>query len=359
MAKTNSAALPKSAEQRDLEPSSPKAERAPCLPKGPKEAIVSGGNSGKSLDTTPTVPDMPQPPRDATRPGEAETIVYINHADLHPFKGHPFQIRDDDAMKTLVASVGERGVDQPALVRPREGGGFEIVAGHRRQYASELAGIKNIPCVVRNMTDDEATLAMTESNFNQRAEILPSERARALKMQLDAIKRQGARLTGIAPGDIGKRSNEIVAQRNNMSVKNVQRYIALNNLVPDLMKLVDDKKMKFTIAVELSYVRPKNQQYIAVAIDAQESAPSGTQATRMRELDQKNILSGDVIDGIMIEEKKEEIRVILNSQELSKYFGAEKSPRQMKDQILKLLDDWKDRQPPELGKPVKTHEQEK
>jgi len=222
--------------------------------------------------TTPTKPEIvnepppPEPPKDATRSGEAETIVYIDHADLHPFKDHPFQVRDDDAMKTLVASVKDRGVDQPAIVRPREEGGYELVAGHRRQHASELAGLKNVPCVVRNMTDDEAILAMAESNFNQRDQILPSERAQALKMQLDAIKRQGSRFDGVAKGDVGKRSNEIVADRNKMAVKQVQRYISLNKLVPDLMKLVDDKKIPFTAAVELSYIKPKNQNYIAVAI---------------------------------------------------------------------------------------------
>jgi len=344
-----------------------KAERSPRLPKGPKEekasaTVSGGGTSGQNVgkDVTPaTVPESPAPPRDATRPGETETIVYINHADLHPFKSHPFQVRDDDAMKALVESVKERGIDQPALVRPREDGGYELVAGHRRQYAAELAGYMNVPCVIRNMTDDEAILAMTESNFNQRADILPSERAQALKMQLDAIKRQGARFDGIASGDVGKRSNEVIADRNKMSVKNVQRYIALNNLVPDLLKKVDDKEIKFTTAVDLSYIRPKNQRYIAVAIDAQESAPSGAQAQRMRELDQKGVLNGDVIDGIMIEEKKEETRVILNSQELGKYFGPDKTPREMKDTILKLLDDYAAKQPPEHGKPEKKHEAEK
>jgi len=258
-------------------------------------------------------------------------------------------------MKSLVASVKERGVDQPALVRPREDGGYEIIAGHRRQHASELAGYTNVPCVVRDMTDDEAVLAMAESNFNQRDEILPSERAKALKMQLDAIKHQGARTEG---GDIGKRSNEIIADRNKMTVKQVQRYIRLNELTPDLMKLVDDKKISFTPAVEMSFIKPENQNYIAVAMDAQQTAPSLAQAQRLRELDQKGLLNGDVIDGIMLQEKKEEIRVILNSQELSKYFGADKTPREMKDQILKLLDDWKDKQP-EIAKTVKPKELEK
>ena len=221
-----------------------KAQRIPRLPKGPKEEkqAGAGGASGKSAGKekaalTTSEPQATQ--RDTTRPGEAEQVVHINHADLHPFKAHPFQVRDDDAMKALVESVKERGIDQPALVRQREGGGFEIVAGHRRRHAAELAGYVSIPCVIRKMTDDEAVLAMTESNFNQRSEILATERAQALKMQLDAIKRQGAREDN---GNKGQRSNEVVADRNKMTVKQVQRYIKLNELVPDLMKMVDEKK---------------------------------------------------------------------------------------------------------------------
>jgi hypothetical protein len=262
-------------------------------------------------------------------------------------------------MKTLVESVKERGVDQPAIVRPREEGGYELIAGHRRQAASEQAGIKNVPCVVRNMTDEEAVLAMTESNFNQRSEILASERAQALKMQLDAIKRQGERFKGVASGDVGKRSNEIIADRNKMSAKVVQRYIALNNLVPDMKNLVDDKKIPFMAAFEMSFIKPKLQDYIAMTIDTQGSAPSLAQAQRMRELDGKGILNSDVIDGIMLEEKKEERKVIISSQELDKYFGAENSPKEMKDTILKLLDEYKAKNPLELGKPEKKQEQEK
>ena len=346
-----------------------KVERAPRPPKGSKKEkaanIGNGGTGNKSKQTpekkeappVPTMPSIPEPPRDATRPGEAETIVYIDHSDLHPFKNHPFQVRDDDAMKTLVESVKERGFDQAALVRLRDGGGYEIVAGHRRQQASVMAGLKNLPCVVRNMTDEEAILAMTESNFTYRSEILASERAMALKMQLDAIKRQGERFKGVASGDVGKRSNEIVAERNKMGAKTVQRYIALNNLTPDMMKLADDKKISFMAAFEMSYIKPKNQDYIVMTIEAQQSAPSLAQAQRMRELDQKGVLNGDVIDGIMCEEKKEDRKVIISSQELGKYFGVDKSPREMKDTILKLLDEYKAKQPPELGKPDKKKDQ--
>ena len=192
------------------------------------------------------------------------------------------------------------------------------------------------------------------------AEALPSERAKALKMQLEAIKHQGARETSgqIDPKEAGKRSNEIVALRNKMTVKQVQRYIKLNNLVPELSKVMDEGRIKFTPAVELAYIAPKNQQYIAVAIDAQQSAPSLSQAQRMRELDQKGVLNGDVIDGIMLEEKKEVDKVIINGAELEKYFGKEKTPQEMKEQIIKLLDDWKGKQK-EHAKPEKKAEKEK
>lgn len=303
-------------------------------------------------------PKEPEQPKDAPRRGK-EQIVYIKLNELHAFKNHPFEVRDDEEMRAMVSSVKDKGVTQPAIVRPREDGGYEIVSGHRRQKASELAGYADMPCIVRNLTDDEAITQMVEDNLNQREEILPSERAKALKMQLEAIKHQGSRTSGqIDPKDAGKRSNEIVAERNKMAVKQVQRYIRLNELVPDLMKLMDEKKLGFTTAVELSYIGKKNQNYIAVAIDSQQSSPSQAQAKRMRELDEKKLLNGDVIDGIMMEDKKEVDKVILTGAELSKYFGKETTPREMKDQIIKLLDDWKGQQK-EHEKPEKKTEQEK
>ncbi len=277
----------------------------------------------------PPAPEQPkpqEPPKEAPRRGE-EQIVYIKLDELHAFKNHPFQVRDDEEMRAMVFSVKDKGVTQPAIVRPREDGGYEIVSGHRRQKASELAGYADMPCIVRNLTDDEAITQMVEDNLNQREEILPSERAKALKMQLEAIKHQGSRTSGqIDPKDAGKRSNEIVAERNKMAVKQVQRYIRLNELVPDLMALMDAKKLGFTTAVELSYISKKNQNYIAVAIDSQQSSPSQAQAKRMRELDEKKLLNGDVIDGIMMEDKKEVDKVILTGAELSKYFGKETTP---------------------------------
>ena len=299
-----------------------------------------------------TAPPTQQPPQE-------EVVVRLPLTDLHPFPDHPFQVRDDEEMRAMVSSVKDKGVTQPAIVRPREDGGYEIVSGHRRQKASELAGFADMPCIVRNLTDDEAITQMVEDNLNQREEILPSERAKALKMQLEAIKHQGSRTSGqIDPKDAGKRSNEIVAERNKMAVKQVQRYIRLNELVPDLMALMDAKKLGFTTAVELSYISKKNQNYIAVAIDSQQSSPSQAQAKRMRELDEKKLLNGDVIDGIMMEDKKEVDKVILTGAELSKYFGKETTPREMKDQIIKLLDDWKGQQK-EHEKPEKKTEKEK
>ena len=299
----------------------------------------------------PAAPEQSAAPRDATR-AEKEEIVYLNLSELRPFKNHPFGVRDDAEMQGLVESVRASGVNQPALVRPTEDGGYEIIAGHRRQRASELAGFVNMPCIVRNMTDDEAILAMTDDNLRHREKILPTEKAQSLKMQVEAIKHQGAR-PGEDAQEAGKRSTQIVGDRNGMNYKQVQRYIRLTELVPDLQKMLDEKKLAFTPAVEISFIRPKHQKYIAVSIEGQQSSPSLSQAQRLRKLDQEGKLNGDVIDGILMEEKKEVDKVIINSAELEKYFGKDKSPRQMKDQIMALLDDWKAKQPPELGKPEK------
>ena len=323
-----------------------KAEKAP-QPQKPAKAAPEAKPAAQPEKAA-------QAPTEAPRRGD-EQIVYLKLSDLHAFKNHPFQVRNDEEMRAMVSSVKDKGVTQPAIVRPREDGGYEIVSGHRRQKASELAGYADMPCIIRNLTDEQAITQMVEDNTNQRENILPSERAKALKMQLEAIKHQGAKnfTSGqIDPKDAGKRSNEIVAERNKMTVKQVQRFIKLNDLVPELQKMMDEGQVKFTPAVELSYIKPKNQQYIAVAIESQQSSPSLSQAQRMRELDQKGVLNGDVIDGIMMEDKKEVDKVILTGAELGKYFGKETTPREMKDQIIKLLDDWKGQQK-EMAKPEK------
>lgn len=358
---------PEKTEQKDKKEPEKQAGRAPkAVKKAPEKsdkptaAKKAEPKKEAPAPEKPKEPEKPAGPVAAPRSGEPEQIVHINLSELHAFKNHPFQVRDDEEMRAMVASVKDKGVTQPAIVRPREGGGYEIVSGHRRQKASQLAGYLDMPCIVRNLTDEQAITQMVEDNTNQRENILPSERAKALKMQLEAIKHQGARETSgqIDPKEAGKRSNEIVALRNKMTVKQVQRYIKLNDLVPELSKVMDEGRIKFTPAVELAYIAPKNQQYIAVAIDAQQSAPSLSQAQRMRELDQKGVLNGDVIDGIMLEEKKEVDKVIINGAELEKYFGKEKTPQEMKEQIIKLLDDWKGKQK-EHAKPEKKAEKEK
>ena len=333
---------------------SPKTEKT--VPEQTKPPKAGKTHAAPEEKAAPPAPEVPPTPRDATR-AEKEEIVYLDLSDLHPFKDHPFGVRDDAEMKSLVESVRNGGVNQPALVRPREGGGYEIIAGHRRQMASQLAGYRNMPCIVRNMTDDEAILAMTDDNLRQRETILPSEKAMSLKMQYEAIKHQGARGDS---AEAGKLSLESVGQRNGMSVKTVQRYIWLNDLVPELKQTMDDGKLSFTPAVEISRVRPKHQKYIAVSIEGQQASPSKGQAKRLRELDKENKLSPDVIDGILCEEKKKEDRdVIITGAELEKFFGKEATPRQMKDQIMTLLEDWKERQPPELAKPDKKVDMEK
>ena len=304
------------------------------------KATTAKGVTAPHTQEQTTAPGQPPQQREAPRPNGTEQIVYLNITELRPFKNHPFAIREDAEMKALVESVKDNGVNQPALVRPMEAGGYEIIAGHRRQKASELAGYGELPCIIRKMTDDEAVLAMTDDNLRQRSEILPSEKAQSLKMQFEAVKHQGARFNGVASGDIGKRSIEIVGERNNMNGRQVQRYIRLTELVPDLIKAVDEKKMGFTSAVEISFINRKNQNLIAVSIEGQQSSPSLSQAQRMRELDQRKQLNGDVIDGILCEQKKEVDKVIISGEELNKYFGKDKTPREMKDQIIKLLDEW-------------------
>ena len=342
-------AVQKSAQPGKTEKAAP-SEKTEKAPKAPSPA------KGAPEVKAPVQAETPAAPAEAPRPGKEEQIVYIKLSELHAFKNHPFQVRNDEEMKAMVSSVRDKGVTQPAIVRPREDGGYEIVSGHRRQKASELAGFVDMPCIVRDLTDEQAITQMVEDNTNQRENILPSERAKALKMQLEAIKHQGAKeaTSGqLDPKDAGRRSNEIVAERNKMTVKQVQRYIKLNDLVPDLQKMVDEKRLAFTPAVEISFIRPKNQRYIAVSIEGQQSSPSLSQAQKMRELDKDSKLNGDVIDGILSQEKKEVDKVIINSAELEKYFGKDKSPREMKDKIFSLLDDWKAKQPPELGKPEK------
>ena len=256
-------------------------------------------------------------------------------------------------------SIKANGVMVPGLARPeKDGNGYEIVAGHRRHHGCELAGLEEMPFIVREMTDHEAVQAMKDSN-KQRDQTLPSELAALLELEVEDIKHQGGRLKNVAEGDIGKRSVEIVGEAHDMNYKKVMRYLRLNSLVPELLDKVDDKKMGFMPAVEISYIRPKNQRLIAVSIDGEQASPSLAQAKKLRELDKDGKLNGDVIDGILSEKKKEDRGVIISTAELEKYFGKEATPAKMKEQIMTLLDEWKEKQPPELAKAPKKMEQDK
>ena len=316
---------------------------------GAREAQAQTGRPAKAEKATPTEPGA--------------KLVYLKLSELHPFhtfRPHPFKVTDDAKMQETVASIKANGVMVPGLARPeKDGNGFEIIAGHRRTRGSELAGLEEMPFIVRDMTDQEAVQAMRDSN-KQRDQTLPSELAALLDLEVEAIKHQGGRLDGVAPGDVGKRSVEIVGEAHDMNYKKVMRYLRLNSLVPELLSKVDEKGLGFMPAVEISYIKPKNQRLIAVSIDGEQSSPSHAQAKRLRELDQAGKLNGDVIDGILCEEKKKEDRdVIITGAELEKFFGKEATPRQMKDQIMTLLEDWKERQPPELAKPDKKMDMEK
>ena len=283
-----------------------------------------------------TAPEPTTPPR----PVEEGKLVYLKLSEVHPFhtfRPHPFKVRDDAKMQEIVASIRVNGVMVPGLARPeKDGNGYEIVAGHRRTHGSELAGLDEMPFIVREMTDHEAVQAMKDSN-KQRDGMLPSELAALLELEVEDIKHQGGRLKGVAEGDVGKRSVEIVGEAHEMNYKKVMRYLRLNSLVPELLDKVDDKKMGFMPAVELSYIKPKNQRLIVVSIDGEQASPSLAQAKRLRELDKEGKLNGDVIDGILSEQKKEDRGVIISTAELEKYFGKEVMSR---EQQIELLQDF-------------------
>ena len=353
----------------------PKADKtAPDKPKPSKRDKVSRSD-GKAPDAKePVKPTQDTAPKEAAveqtapapttppRPVEEGKLVYLKLSEVHPFhtfRPHPFKVRDDAKMQEIVASIRVNGVMVPGLARPeKDGNGYEIVAGHRRTHGSELAGLEEMPFIVREMTDHEAVQAMKDSN-KQRNGMLPSELAALLELEVEDIKHQGGRLNGVAEGDVGKRSVEIVGEAHEMNYKKVMRYLRLNSLVPELLDKVDDKKMGFMPAVELSYIKPKNQRLIAVSIDGEQASPSLAQAKRLRELDKEGKLNGDVIDGILSEQKKEDRGVIISTAELEKYFGKEVTPAKMKEQIMSLLNDWKEKQPPELAKAPKKQELDK
>ena len=260
---------------------------------------------------------------------------------LHPFTNHPFKVLDDEAMTRTVESIAQYGVLSPLIARPRPEGGYEIISGHRRQYAAKLAGLDTLPVIVRQMDDDAAVILMVDSNL-QREHILPSERAFAYKMKLDAIKNQGAR-SDLTSSQVGTklRADEKVAKDSGESRNQVQRFVRLTNLVPELLDMVDEKKISFNPAVELSYLDEKQQQDFLEAMDASQNAPSLSQAIRIKKLAQQGEFDYDAVYNIMNEEKKSELdTVTIKNETLRKYFPRNYTPRQMESIIIKLLDQW-------------------
>lgn len=281
-----------------------------------------------------------------------EKVVRIPLAELHPFPNHPFHVRDDEAMQNTVDSIKEYGVLTPGIVRPREDGGYEIVAGHRRKHGSELAGLTDMPCIVREMDNDTATILMVDSNI-QREDILPSERAQAYKMKLDAIRRKAGRpaknaeistagnCDQVGHNYDGKRSVQIVADEAGESKTQVQRYIRLTELQPELQQMVDEKKISMTPAVELSYLKPEEQQMLLTAIDSEQATPSLSQAQRMKKLSQAGKLNDDTMLDIMMEQKKpEKCELTFSGDVLRKYFPRSYTPQRMQETIIKLLEAW-------------------
>ena len=273
---------------------------------------------------------------------QREQVQQIPIDALHPFTNHPFKVLDDEAMTRTVESIAQYGVLAPLIARPRpDGNGYEIISGHRRQYAAKLAGLDTLPVIVRQMSDDAAVILMVDSNL-QREHILPSERAFAYKMKLDAIKNQGARSDLTSRQVVGKlEAADEVGKATDESGRQVQRFIRLTNLVPELLDMVDEKKISFNPAVELSYLDAKQQQDFLEAMDASQNAPSLSQAIRIKKLAQKSEFSYDAVYDIMNEEKKSELdTVTIKNETLRKYFPRSYTPRQMESIIIKLLDQW-------------------
>lgn len=271
-----------------------------------------------------------------------EKVREIPLAELHPFRNHPFKVRDDERMLDTAESIREHGVLVPAIARPREEGGYELIAGHRRKRGCELAGLTTMPVIVRALDDDAATIIMVDSNI-QRENILPSERAFAYKMKLEAMKRQAGRPSKENVSQLGtqKRSDQIMAEQIGESRNQVHRYIRLTALLPELLDMVDERKMAFNPAVELSYLRPEEQRDLLETMDSEQTTPSLSQAQRMKKFSQEGRLNIDVMCAILSEEKRNDVdKITFRSDTLRKYFPRSYTPQQMEQVILKLLEGW-------------------
>ena len=283
-----------------------------------------------------------------------EAVQNIPLTELFPFKNHPFRIVDDEAMQRTVESVAQFGVLSPAIARPRVDGGYEIISGHRRLHASQLLGLETMPVIVRQMDDDTAVITMVDSNL-QRETMLPSERAKAYKMKMDAMKRQGYR-TDLTSGQVGrklegKESREIIAEQTGESARQVQRYVNLTNLIPELMQMVDEKKIAFSPAVELSFLTPEEQTNLLDAMEYGQSTPSLSQAQRLKKLSQDGGCDRMAMYAMMSEEKKGDLeKVTIDSGDLRKFFPKSYTPKQMHDVIIKLLTQWQKRRQQDLSR---------
>ena len=273
---------------------------------------------------------------------QREQVQQIPIGELFPFKNHPFKVLDDESMQRTVESVEQYGVLSPLIARPRPEGGYEIISGHRRQHAAQLAGLDNLPVIVRNMDDDAAVLLMVDSNL-QRENILPSERAFAYKMKLEAIKHQGARtdLTSVQVEQKLSARDQVAKEAGERSGIQVMRYVRLTELIPELLDMVDEKKIAFNPAYELSFLKPDEQQMLVETMDYEQATPSLSQAQRMKKFSQEGKLSEDVMLAIMSEEKKGDLdKVTLSSDTLRKYFPKSYTPAKMQETIIKLLEQW-------------------
>ena len=298
-----------------------------------------GGNiSLKSYDEIFTT----QEERDERAANEqgVEKVQQLDLAKLQPFKNHPFKVKDDEEMDKTVESIKQFGVLNPVIVRPIEEGGYEIVSGHRRCHASELAGLTTVPGIVRNLDDDAATILMVDSNL-QRETLLPSERAFAFKMKFEAMKHQGERRDLTSAQIAPKLTTELLGEESGMSKDNVKRYIRLTNLIPELLEMVDTKQIAFNPGVELSYLKDKEQLDFLEAMDYAQAAPSLSQAQRLKKLSQDGLCTFEAMCAVMGEEKKGDIdRVTFKTGDIKKYFPKSYTPKQMEDTIIKLLDQW-------------------
>ena len=285
--------------------------------------------------------------QEAVTEAATEQVQRMPISELRPFKDHPFKVLDDDSMAETVESIKQVGIANPLIVRPHPEGGYEIISGHRRHHAAELAGLDTLPVIVRDLDDDAAVIMMVDSNL-QRENILPSERAMAYKMKLEAIKHQGERrdLTCDQVGHKldGKKSVEMIAEKSGESKTQVQRYIRLTNLIPEVLDMVDEKKISMTPAVELSYLNPEEQRSFLEAMDYAQAAPSLSQAQRMRKKSQEGGCTLDDMCGIMDEVKKDDLgQVAFKTSDLQKFFPKSYTPKQMSDTILRLLEQWQRR----------------